>query len=326
MPMEVVWLNGDDVEEVLEMGEVIESVESAFRFYGLDRVQMPSKSYLYFDKYNGDLRAMPAYISDTDEAGVKIVNSHPQNPSKGLPTVLAIYVLNDPATGKPLAMMNATYLTDIRTGAGSAIAAKYLARKDSRVLGIVGCGRQSRTQVMAINELFGLQEVLITDKRGEQCDTFIKEMEKRIDADIRRVDLEEACRADIITTTTPVKEPIIKSKWIEEGTHINAVGADAPGKQELEADILNRARILVDSSEQAYHSGEINVPLSKGEISRGDVYAELGEIVAGKRPSREENEEVTVFDSTGMAVQDVAVAALAYRKSVENDMGTRLEY
>lgn len=324
--MEVVWLKEDDVEELLEMGEVIGSVESAFRYYGLGRVQMPSKSYLYFDKYNGDLRTMPAYIPDTDEAGVKIVNSHPQNPSKGLPTVLAIYVLNDPATGKPLAMMNATYLTDIRTGAGSAVAARYLARKNSRVMGIVGCGRQSRTQLSAISELFDLEEVLITDKSGEQCDLFIKEMENKIDADIKSVDLQEACRADIIITTTPVKEPIIKSEWIEEGTHINAVGADAPGKQELEADILKRARIVVDSREQAYHSGEINVPLSRGEISREDVYAEIGEIVAGKLPGRERDEEVTVFDSTGMAVQDVAVAALAYRKAVEKNMGTRLEY
>ncbi len=324
--MKVVWLKGDDVEQVLEMGEVIESVESAFRYYGLGRVQMPSKSYLYFDKYNGDLRTMPAYIPDTDEAGVKIVNSHPQNPSKGLPTVLAIYVLNDPATGKPLAMMNATYLTDIRTGAGSAVATRYLARKNSRVLGIVGCGRQSRTQLSAISQLFELDEVLITDKSGEHCDMFIKEMENKVDADIKRVDLQEACSVDIITTTTPVKDPIIKSEWIEEGTHINAVGADAPGKQELESDILKRARIVVDSREQAYHSGEINIPLLRGEISREDVYGELGEIVAGKIPGRENDEEITVFDSTGMAVQDVAVAALAYRRSVEKNMGTRLEY
>ncbi|MFP3946632.1 MAG: alanine dehydrogenase [Halobacteriota archaeon] len=324
--MEVIWLKGDDVEEVLEMGEVIESVESAFHYYGLGRVQMPSKSYLYFDKYNGDLRTMPAYIPDKDEAGVKIVNSHPQNPSRGLPTVLAIYVLNDPATGKPLAMMNATYLTDIRTGAGSAVAAKYLARKDSKVLGIIGCGRQSRTQLAAINELFDLEEVLIADKSGEQCDMFIKEMGNKIGVEIKSVDLEEGCTADIITTTTPVKKPIIKSEWIEEGAHINAVGADAPGKRELEASILRRARIVVDSREQAYHSGEINVPLSKGDISREDVYAELGEIVAGKRPGRERDEEITIFDSTGMAVQDVAVAALAYRKSVERNMGTRLEY
>ncbi|MFP3908469.1 MAG: alanine dehydrogenase [Archaeoglobaceae archaeon] len=324
--MEVIWLKGDDVEEVLEMGEVIESVESAFHYYGLGRVQMPSKSYLYFDKYNGDLRTMPAYIPDKDEAGVKIVNSHPQNPSRGLPTVLAIYVLNDPATGKPLAMMNATYLTDIRTGAGSAVAAKYLARKDSKVLGIIGCGRQSRTQLAAINELFDLEEVLIADKSREQCDMFIKEMGNKIGVEIKSVDLEEGCTADIITTTTPVKKPILKSEWIEEGAHINAIGADAPGKQELEAGILRRARIVADSREQAYHSGEINVPLSKGDISREDVYAELGEIVAGKRPGRERDEEITIFDSTGMAVQDVAVAALAYRKSVERNMGNRLEY
>lgn len=323
--MEIVWLNGKNVEELLKMNEVIEAVENAFRYHGLGRTQMPPKVFLYFEKYNGDLRAMPAYVLDTDEAGVKIVNSHPDNPIKGLPTVLATYILNDPKTGAPLALMNATYLTDIRTGAAGAVAAKYLARRDSRVLGIVGCGRQARTQLMAISEVYEIEKVLVYDIKPEHCNLFKKNMEK-LGIDILSVDIERICKADILVTTTPVRNPIIKSVWIENGTHINAIGADAPGKQELDPEILKRSKIVIDSWEQAHHSGEINVPLSRGEISKEDIYSELGEIVAGLKKGRENDEEITVFDSTGLAIQDVAVASLAYKKAVEKNVGIRLEF
>jgi len=323
--MEVIWINDKNVKELLKMDEVIKAVENAFRYYGLGRIQMPPKVFLYFEKYNGDLRAMPAYILDTDEAGVKIVNSHPDNPKKGLPTVLATYILNDPRTGAPLALMNATYLTDIRTGAASAVAAKYLARKDSRILGIVGCGRQARTQLMAISEVFDIEKVLVYDKNTEQCSLFRKDMEK-LGIEIVITDIERVCGADILVTTTPVRKPVIKNEWIENGTHINAIGADAPGKQELESEILKRSRIVIDSWEQAHHSGEINVPLSKGEISRDDIYSELGEIVAGLKKGRESDDEITVFDSTGLAIQDVAVASLAYRKAIEKKVGVKLEF
>jgi alanine dehydrogenase len=323
--MEIVWLSGDDVERTLKMREVIKAVEDAFRYHGLRRIQMPPKVYLYFEKYNGDLRAMPAYIPDLDEAGVKIVNAHPQNPSKGFPTVIAIYVLNDPSTGAPLAVMNATYLTDMRTGAASAIAAKYLARKDAKVLGIIGCGRQARTQLLAISELFDLERVKITDKNPEKSKQFKKEMEG-MGIDIEVCNIENTCKADIITTATPVREPIIKNEWVEEGVHINAIGADAPGKQELDGDILKRAKIVVDDLKQAYHSGEINVPLSRGKISKEDIYAELGEIVAGKKRGRELYNEITLFDSTGLAIQDLAVAALTYKKSMEMGTGVKLKF
>jgi len=324
--VEIVWLNGENVEQLLKMNEVIEAVENAFKYHGIGRVQMPPKVFLYFEKYNGDLRAMPAYILDTDEAGVKIVNSHPNNPEKGFPTVLATYILNDPETGAPLAVMNATYLTDVRTGAAGAVAAKYLARKDSKILGLTGCGRQARTQLMAISEVFELEKVLVYDKNPEQCSLFKKDMERAVSIDIQPCDTEKACSADIIVTTTPVREPIIKNEWIEAGVHINAIGADAPRKQELDAEILKRSKIVIDSWEQAHHSGEINVPLSKGDISRDNIYSELGEIVAGIKKGRESDDEITVFDSTGLAIQDVAVASLAYRKAVEKNVGMRLKF
>jgi alanine dehydrogenase len=322
--MRVLWLSGDEMEKLLEMGEVITAVEHAFREHGLERVQMPPKVYLYFNE--GDLRAMPAYIPPLDKAGVKIVNVHPGNPSRGLPTVMATYVLVSPETGAPLAIMNATYLTDARTGAAGAIAAKYLARKDSKTLGLIGAGRQAKTQLLAIAELFELERVLVASRTRRSAERFVAEMEKKLGIDIIACEVREACNADIVTTTTPAREPVVKDEWIGEGTHINAIGADAPGKQELDPKILRRAKIVVDAWEQARHSGEINLPLRNRLLFREDIYAELGEIVAGKKPGRESDEEITVFDSTGLAIQDVAAAALAYRIAVERGAGTELEF
>ncbi len=312
------------MEPMLEMGRVIEAVEQAFREHGLGKVQMPPKVYLYFEK--GDLRAMPAYIPALGKAGVKIVNVHPGNPSRGLPTVMASYVLVSPETGAPLALMNATYLTDARTGAAGAIAARYLARKDSRTLGLVGAGRQARTQLLATAELFDLERVLVASRSFSSARRFAEEMGSRLGLDIEPCEVREACGADIVATTTPSREPVVRDEWIQEGTHINAIGADAPGKQELEPEILRRAKVVVDSWEQAKHSGEINVPLRKRLLFREDIYAELGEIVAGKKPGRESDGEITVFDSTGLAIQDVAAAALAYRIAREKGAGVELEF
>ncbi len=315
------------MESLLLMDEVVENVENAFRYHGLGQVEMPSKIYLYFKEHNGDLRVMPTYIPDLDKAGVKIVNVHPDNRPKGLPTVMGTYVLNDPSTGVPLAVMNATYLTDVRTGAAGGIAAKYLARKDSKVLGLVGTGRQAMTQLLAISEVIDLERVLVYSRSFQHCEKFKENMQEKINAEIEICKtLEETCKADIVTTTTPVREPIIDNQWIEEGTHINAIGADAPLKQELDVEILKRGKIVVDSWEQASHSGEINVPVSKGEISRNDVYGELGEFVAGKKPVKKNIEEITVFDSTGLAIQDVVTATLVYKKAIGESIGTKLEF
>lgn len=319
--MKILWLSGSEVRKVLETGEAIKAVEEAFRQHGLKKVQMPPKIYLSFS--NGDLRTMPAYIESIDLAGVKIVNSHPENPKKGLPAVMALVVLNDPKTGAPIAVMDGTYLTDMRTGAAGAVAVKHLARKNSKVVGIIGAGRQARTQLQAINEVLEIEEVKIASRSIEGIEKFLKE--KIIDSEIISKTIEEACECDILVTTTPVREPIIKNEWISEGTHINAIGADAPGKEELEPALLNRAKIVVDDLAQASHSGEINVPLSKGVIKIDDVYSELGEIIAGKKAGRTSEGEITIFDSTGLAVQDVATGNLVYKKARGEKLGREIE-
>jgi alanine dehydrogenase len=324
--MDILWLDQSDVKSVLDMSSTLSAVESGFREHGLKKVQMPPKSYLYFTEHNGDLRTMPSFMEEQDISGVKIVNVHPDNREKGLPTVMAVVVLNSTETGAPLAVMDGSYLTDMRTGAAGGVATKYLARRDSRVVGMVGVGDQARTQLLAISEVMDIDEVKITSRKPSSCDSFEKEMKQAVNCDFtRKGSIEDVCDCDVLVTTTPVRSPIVRSEWVRDGTHINAIGADAMGKQELESSLLKRSKVIVDDIVQASHSGEVNVSISSGAFSETDIYAELGEIVAGTKPGRESDEEITIFDSTGLAVQDLVTANMVYEKALEKGIGKKLE-
>ncbi|MFP4546359.1 MAG: ornithine cyclodeaminase family protein, partial [Methanomassiliicoccales archaeon] len=216
----------------------------------------------------------------------------------------------------------------MRTGAAGGVAAKYLARPDTRTVGIVGAGVQARTQLMAVaSVLKGIEEVRVTDLRNESRETFAREMSSTLGLEMVSVESTEAAvrGSDLVVATVPTREPCIRSEWIEDGAHVNAIGGDAPGKQELSMDFWTRAKIVVDDWEQAFHSGDINVPCAQCLISKKDVWAELGDIVAGKREGRTSDREVTVFDSTGVAVQDAMAADLVYRNALERNMGRDLE-
>ncbi len=323
--MKVLWLSEDDIKSLLSMDDAIPAVEIAFREHGLGGVQMPPKSYLYYEK--GDLRTMPAYIKKLNATGVKIVNSHPQNPEIGLPTVMALVIINSVETGAPLAVMGGTYLTAVRTGAAGGIAAKYLARPESRVVGIVGAGTQARTQLMALARFFDIETVRLADVSLDRAKAFESDAKSFLDCDylIER-NVRDACDCDILVTATPSRKPVVLADWVKEGTHINAIGADAPGKQELEASLLKRAKVVVDDLHQAIHSGEVNVPISMGVYREDEIYAQLGEIVAGKLPGRVDAGEITIFDSTGLAIQDIAVASMIYSKSEHLEIGRRLSF
>lgn len=324
--MDILWLNQKDVKSILNMPETMDVVEKAFEQHGLKKVQMPPKTYLYFEKHNGDLRTMPSFLEEQDITGVKIVNVHPDNRKAGLPTVMALVVLNSTETGAPLAVMDGTYLTDIRTGAAGGIASKHLARADSKVVGMVGVGNQARTQLLALSQEFDIEQVRITSRGASHCDKFEKEIAGIVDCEILKTSrVENVCDCDILVTTTPVRSPVIRSEWVKAGTHINAIGADAKGKQELDSQLLTRAKIVVDDIVQASHSGEVNVPLSSGVISSEDIYCELGEVIAGVKSGRTSDDEITVFDSTGLAIQDLATANLVYERAVEKGIGNRLE-
>jgi len=319
--METLILTQEEVQTLVTMEEAMTAVENAFKLYALGEAKMPPKVYLEFDK--GDLRAMPAHLMGY--AGIKWVNSHPLNYKIGLPTVMALMILNNPETGFPLAVMDATFTTSLRTGAAGGVAAKFLARKNSRVLGFVGCGVQAYFQLEAISKVFEIEEVKAYDIKQTAAEKFVKSCEKLgIRAETKK--LEETCHCDILVTTTPSREPVVRAEWVEDGTHINAIGADAPGKQELDLELIRRAKIIVDDLEQAAHGGEINVAISKGLIGVEDIHATIGEVIAGLKPGREKDEEITIFDSTGLAIQDVAVAKIVYENAIKKGVGRKVSF
>ena len=309
-------LNQKQIKNIIPLSkikEVINCVEKAFYDYGNKNVQMPPKTYLYFKEYNGDLRIMPAFSPQLKLAGTKIVNVHPDNPKKGLLTVMAVILLNDAKNGLPIALLDGTYITGMRTGAAGAVAAKYLARKDSRTLGVVGSGQQAIYQIAAITKVKNIKEIFVFDVNQKAIQKLQRILNKE-KIKIKGALLKEVCQKDILVTTTPSRKPIVKKEWILPGTHINAIGADAEDKEELDPEILRKGKIVIDDWAQASHSGEINVPLKKGIISKKNIYAYLGEIVAKKKPGRKNDKEITIFDSTGLAIQDLYTADLVYKK------------
>ncbi|MBI4187715.1 MAG: ornithine cyclodeaminase family protein [Chloroflexi bacterium] len=309
--MPTLLLNRKDISGLLTMPDTLKVVEHAFRDWAQGNGKMPPKAYLVVER--GDFRAMPAALPGA--AGVKWVNVHPQNPSQGLPTVMAIIIYNDPATGYPLAVMDATQITAYRTGAAAAIASKYLARPDSHTLGIIGAGQQAHTQLMAHLELFKFKQIKVSDLSSAAVAKLINSFPGY---PIRESSLAETAASDIVCTVTPSRVPVLKKEWVLPGTHINAIGADAKGKEELEPSILKEAMVVVDDVTQASAAGEINVPISKGLFSAREIYATLGEIITGKKQSRKDGKAITVFDSTGVAIEDVAMAKLIYDKAKQN--------
>jgi len=311
-----------EIEEFLSMGEVLKAVEYSFKLKAQGKVIMPPKLYLNLPEYQGDFRAMPAYIDGS--AGIKWVSVYPNN--KKCPTVMATIILCDPKNGCPLAIMDGTYITAMRTGAAGGLAVKYLARRESSVIGMIGAGRQAETQLLAISEVLPkIKEVKVFDKQKGVSLRYVQEMGAKLNINIRLAEtIGGAAEADIVVTTTPSRKPIIKKEHIRSGTHINAIGADAKGKQELEVDLLTAAKVIVDDIEQASHSGEINVPLSEGLIEVADIHGTLGEIVANMKKGRESAEDITVFDSTGLAILDIICAKLVYEKAAQHHNSPRV--
>jgi alanine dehydrogenase len=321
-------LTGAEVMQVLEMDLALAAAREAFRAYGEGRVNMPPKSYLTLAM--GDFRAMygEIFLESGHVCGLKWVNVHPGNPLQGLPTVMAKILLNDPDTGLEWADLDGTYITNYRTGAAGGVAAEFLARPDARRLGVIGAGEQARTQVAAIVKVRPIEEIVICDCAHKRAQSLREEMEQKYRIKVRMAPTpaEIAPVVDILVTATPSTVPLIKGEWVAPGTHINAIGADAAGKQELAPAILRKAKIVVDDWAQASHSGEINVPLSRGELTPEQVYGSLGEVVAGKKPGRENPEEITVFDSTGLIIQDLALGFAVYQRAREQGLGEIKEF
>ena len=315
--MKTLILTRSEVEALATMELAVAAVEAAFEAFGRGEASMPPKVYLPIDDHDGDFRAMPARLGSS--AGIKWVNVHKYNRERhGMPTVMGVYVLSDPANAFPLAVMDGTSLTALRTGAAAGVASKYLVSAAPRTIAFIGCGVQARTLHGAHRVVFREFETLAYDKSPEMAAEFAHETGGRV------VSLETAASADIVCTATPSRVPFVEPGWVTRGAHINAMGADAPGKQELSIGVLRAAEIYIDDIHQAEGSGEINVPLSRGELAIDDLAGTLGEVVAGVLPKPAAG-VTTVFDSTGLAIQDLALARAIYDHACDRGVGTEID-
>jgi len=320
-------LTRQDVEAVLTMEDAIDAVEEAFRQHQLGTAQLPLRTPIRVPEHNGLVLFMPAYIGGMDALGMKLVTVYPENPTRyNLPTILATILLSDPRTGDLLAIMDGTFLTAMRTGAVSGVATRYLARPDSKVVGLFGAGVQARTQLMAICTVRPIAEARVYDTNPDAARRFCDEMAPRLGITVRPVtnprEAVEGC--DVIVAATTSKTPLFDGAWLRPGTHLNGVGSHTPDAREFDSDTIRRSKVVVDLREAALaEAGDLIIPIQAGEITAEHIYAALGEIVTGK-PGRTSAEEITLFKSVGLAIQDVSTAARVYQLAREKGIGREI--
>ncbi len=321
-------LTQHDVARLVDVVVAIRVVREASKAMARGQAAMPPKLYLPLPR-ESDLRAMPAALAHPAACGIKWVNVHPHNRPRGLPTVMALIVLNDPATGFPLAVMDGLLITKLRTAAASAVATHALAARASRIVALVGCGAQADAQLLALAAVRRVEQVRVWGYLPREASRFCRRMRKRLPESVFRPckTVEEAVRgAHVVTTLTPSHQPLVKRAWLAPGTHLNAVGADAPGKQELEAQVLRDALVVVDERKQAIHGGELNVSVAHGQFDPARIHATLGEVLLGRKPGRRLPQQLTVFDSTGLAIHDIALAHEAFQRARHRGLGRRLRF
>jgi ornithine cyclodeaminase/alanine dehydrogenase len=325
-----IWLNAREVGALLTMDEAITAVEEAFRQLARGDAALPQRVGIGVPKHGGGGAAMPAYVGGTlDGLGLKLVTLFPGNPDRhGLPAIQATLLLLDPRTGQLLAVMDAAALTALRTGAASGVATRYLARDAATTATIFGAGVQGRAQLAALCAVRPIRRAWVLDCRPEAAERFASEMSGRLGIDIEASgDVRAAVEAaDVIVTATTSHEPLFDGRWLRDGVHINGIGSHAAAARELDSATMARARIVTDQTAACLaEAGDLIIPLREGVFAETHIHAQLGEIVAGLRPGRTDDREITVFKSVGLAIQDVATAVAAYRKARTAGRGQALD-
>ncbi len=326
----VLLLSRKDVESVLTMEACISAVESAFGELARDKALMPQRSVIKIQEHAGLCLGMPAFIGgDVNAVGLKFVTVYPNNPAKHeLPTTLGTLLLCDPATGKAVAVMDAGYLTAVRTGAASGVATKYLARDATPVCTVFGAGAQARKQLEAIALVRKLEKVNVLDTATEAREAFAADMSDLLGIPITGTeDVEGAVReADIVVTASSSHDPVFDGDWLKPGAHVNNIGSHSPDARELDTKTVQRSKFVADLKEaNLAEAGDILIPIKEGAVTEDHIYASLGEIVIGAKPGRQSPNEITVFKSCGLAIQDIATALAIYKAAKANGIGTQVE-
>jgi alanine dehydrogenase len=317
-------LSRADMMGLLTPSEYNDRVEHAFRMHGLGRVYMEPKGHIVLDRYRGEWEVMPSYIEEPEAAACKWVSIREDNARYELPAVFSILVYTHPETGFPLAICDGSYHTLMRTGASAAVSAKWLARPDSTVLAIAGTGSVAEGTLATCDPVFPWREVRVWSRTQASLDRFLETERPKYPhlAVTGSTDLERVVRgADVIVTGTHARGWIVDEAWVEPGAHIAALGADLAGEQELHPGLLQRGRVFVDDIRQCREDGEINVPLREGLIAEDQIAGEIGKVICGELEGRQTEDQITVFDSTGIALQDSATVPLEYERAVAAGVG-----
>lgn len=323
-----ILLSRAQVAELLTIEESTAAVEEAFRLYGEGKAPLPGVLGIHAEGGGFHLKAGVLKLTRNYFAA-KVNANFPENGARfGLPTIQGVIVLCDADNGRVLAVMDSMEITTLRTAAATAVAAKYLARRDSKGLTICGCGAQGRFQLRALAKLFDWQEVRAFDADATRATRFARELAAELAIPVIAVaNLSEAARqSDVCVTCTTSRKPLLSLADVRPGTFVAAVGADNPEKQELHPALMAGSKVVVDLTEQCASIGDLHHAIAAGAMKKSDVHAELGEIVAGKKPGRTSAEEIIIFDSTGMALQDVAAAARVYEKAATRGNTVSLDF
>ena len=320
-------LSRDDVRRALPMRQAIDAMKGAFAQLSTGQADVPLRVALNVPRHKGVTLFMPAYLSADDQMAVKIVSVFNDNPAQGLPLIHALVVVVDATTGRPAAVMDGTYLTALRTGAASGAATDLLARQDARTVAVFGAGAQGRTQLEAVCTVRPIQEAWVYDVVPERAAAYAAEVSQKLSLPVRVAETpaDAVRQADVICTATISSTPVFEDADVRPGTHINAVGAYTPEMQEIPAETVVRAKVVIDHREASLaEAGDLLIPLEQGLMTGDHIYAELGEIAVGLKPGRVSSEEVTLFKSVGVAVQDVAAASAVLEAARRLNLGTEV--
>jgi ornithine cyclodeaminase/alanine dehydrogenase-like protein (mu-crystallin family) len=323
----ILLLTDSDVRKALSMSDAIEAMSRGFADLSSGEADVPVRTYIPLDRFDGNALFMPAYSAGDEAFAVKIASIHGGNRALGLDAVQALVILFDATNGNPLAILGGKSITAIRTGAGSGLATRYLSRLDSKVAVIFGSGVQARTHLEAVCCVRDIELAYCIGRSQANAQSFAADMSDTLGIEVIATDdTGVVAEADVICTTTTANDPIIMRDMLKDGVHINAVGTHRPEAAEVSADIVLVSKVVVDQREACLkEAGDIILPIRAGLISEDHIFAELGEIAAGVKPGRETENEITLFKSVGNAIQDLAAANEAVKNAHRLGLGTALD-
>jgi alanine dehydrogenase len=321
-------LTRNDVIKVLDMSDCMTAVEKAFGEMASGTAVLPLR--IGITPPDGLALYMPAYLKEMGALACKVVSVYKNNPKNhNLPTTIGKVLLQNPQTGEVICIMDGGYLTAVRTGAASGVATKYLARKvDNQIVGIFGAGVQAKMQLWAVAVARKLTRAYVYDISPDAMKNFISDMSEKLTLDVIPADSPQQILStcDIICTASSSSTPLFDGTQIRPGTHINGIGSHTPNARELDTATITRSKIVADSFEACLkEAGDIMIPLQEGAITQSHMYAELGELIIGKKPGRSNNSEITLFKSNGLAIQDTATAKLVYDHAQKAGIGKNVE-